>query len=106
MTKNYYKDITKHEIRIQEFDWMSQRYDCIIGVWCLGYLNQEERENVMTGITTALKNDGYVILFEAVLKEDDTADQRLHNIRKQQLMIRKEEFYTNFFKEHGFKIKY
>ena len=83
MTKNYGEDITKHEKRIQEFDWMSNRYDCICGCWCFGYLNREDRENAMVGVTSALKEDGYFVIFEAVLKENDSAQQRLHDIKKQ-----------------------
>ena len=39
MTEGYSNDIEKYTVRIQDFDWISNRYWCIFGNWCFGYLD-------------------------------------------------------------------
>ena len=74
MTKHFHTDIVKHETTIQDFDWEFKRYDCIFGCWCFCYLDEEERQNAVVGIAHSLKDDGYFIIFEPILKENETAE--------------------------------
>ena len=106
MTKFHPTDITTHETRIQDFEWRPERYDCICGCWCFGYLNQEERQNAIVGITNSLKDNGYFVIFEPILEETDTAQEKLHHDEEQQLYIRREEFYDKFFADNDFEVKH
>lgn len=58
-------------MKIQDFDWPEERFDTIIGIWCLGYLDYNDRFNTLVGIHKALKEGGHVILFEAVTQENE-----------------------------------
>ena len=52
------------------------RYDCILGVWCLGYLDITEHETVLTGMQGSIKSSGFIILMEPVLKNEDEVDEK------------------------------
>ena len=52
------------------------RYDCILGVWCLGYLNITEQETVLARMQGSIKPSGYIILMEPVLKNEDEVDEK------------------------------
>ena len=58
-------------MKIQDFDWPEERFDTIIGIWCLGYLNYIDRFNTLVGIQKALKEGGHVILFKAVTQVNE-----------------------------------
>ncbi len=61
---------------------------------------------MFAGIDKALKNDGYLVIFEAVTKKHERVKQRLHVIKKQQLIIRTEEFYEDLFSQNDFRVHY
>ena len=44
-----------------------------------------------------LKEGGHLIIFEAVTREDEEVQERLHSIKKQQLIIRNAEMYDELF---------
>ena len=78
MTAEYLNDIEKYNIRIQDFEWMCNKYWCIYGCWCFGYLNDKEREDAIVGMNSALIDDGFLIFFEAVTKTDEKVEKRMH----------------------------
>jgi hypothetical protein len=49
---DYVKTIHK---RVQDFNFSENRFDCIIGVWSLCYLNTEEREQLINVIYGSLR---------------------------------------------------
>ena len=52
------------------------RYDCILGVWCLGYLNIAEIKTVLPRMQGSIKPSGFIILMEPVLKDEDEVDEK------------------------------
>jgi len=71
MTDGYLNDIEKYTVRIQDFDWISNKYWCIFGSWCFSYLDKKDREDAIAGMNDALNGDGFMIFFEAVTKETE-----------------------------------
>ena len=73
-----------HHVDARDMNWAAQskRYQCILGVWCLVYLNQEDCQTLLQGIKTALQPGGKVILFESILQEDEN-QERLFGIEGQ-----------------------
>ena len=104
MTVKYQSDIIKHILKIQDFVWPSSYYDCIVGCWILGYLNDQDRLDAIAGIFRALKDDGHLVIFEAVTKKGETIEGRFHDIKGQQLVIRSRAFYDRFFSDNHFKV--
>ena len=104
MTKGYDENIIKHETRIQAFEWPGEKYQCIMGCWCFGYLDHLDREDALTGIYKALKTDGFLVFFESVVDKDSLVDAKRHWLQDQQLIERREEFYDKFFERAGFEV--
>ena len=63
-------------MKIQDFDWPEERFDTIIGIWCLGYLNYIDRFNTLVGIQKALKEGGHVIFLKPLLKKMSRKKQK------------------------------
>ena len=78
MTDCYLSDITKHQMMIQDFEWIEGKYSCIYGCWCFGYLNEDDREKTITGMDSALTENGFLIFFEIVTKENEEIESRRH----------------------------
>lgn len=91
--------VKKHLCKIQEFDWGTMRYDCILGVWCLGYLNITEHKTVLAGMQGSIKPSGYIILMEPVLKNEDEVDEKFIAEKGQWLRARKTSYYTKLFQQ-------
>ena len=62
------KYVEAFNCKVQDFDFKEDNYDCIVGVWCLSYLNSTDREELLDKIFRSLRHKGYLILFEAVLR--------------------------------------
>ena len=37
------EEVKKYVVMVQNFAWPKDRYQCIVGVWCLCYLNYEDQ---------------------------------------------------------------
>ena len=37
------EEVKKYVVMVQNFSWPKDRYQCIVGVWCLCYLNYEDQ---------------------------------------------------------------
>ena len=69
LTKKYPKKVVKHVKKVQDLERMWYQYDCIVLFWGLCYLNEQERWNLLDFCRFALKNDGFLLLVEPVLKK-------------------------------------
>lgn len=65
------KYVKANNCRVQDYDFGESRFDCIVGVWCLSYLNTDDRQELLTNIFMSLRPRGYLILFEPVLRKDE-----------------------------------
>ena len=86
-------------MRIQEFVWQEEYYDCVLGVWCLCYLNSKDKSRIVSKMESALQYGGHMILIEPVLGKNENVLERYHVNTKQQMIIRTEATYRNLFKE-------
>ena len=71
--------VIKHTIKIQDFKWPVDEYDCVIGVWSLCYLGYKERCDFMQKAEESLKEGGHIILFEPVLSKEEDQKERMHS---------------------------
>ena len=65
------KTIKTYPQRIQDFQWPEEKYECIIGVWSLCYLDYKDRCDLIKNATKALKEGGHILLFEPVLSKNE-----------------------------------
>ena len=65
-------------MRIQNFDWPEEVYECIIGVWCLAYLETKDIMKHLPKIENSLEDAGYCLLIEPVLSENEKQENRLY----------------------------
>ncbi len=42
--------VTKHFLKIEDFKWPVDEYDCVLGVWCLCYLSGERLLDALAGM--------------------------------------------------------
>lgn len=70
LTDCFDKRIKKHVMRIQDFTWPIDEYECVIGVWCLAYLGNQDIENVLEKAIKAVRKGGHILLFEPILPVD------------------------------------
>ena len=66
---------------IQDFEWPTSFYNCVVGIWCFCYLSSDEQQKQTTFIKESLKSKGHLVLFETVLnlKEKQVARFYHHN---------------------------
>ena len=67
-------------------------------------MGEQDRNDAIAGIFRALKDDGYLVIFEAITKKQESIDGRFHAIQGQQLVIRNKAFYDRFFKDNNFRV--
>ena len=91
MVDQWPRNITGHHKKVQDFSFGEQRFDCIIGVWSLCYLNTNDRGQLIDRIFRSLRPQGFLILFEPVLRKDEPQVERLHKWREQQMVIRSQK---------------
>ena len=94
-----------HQQDVRNFDWAErvERFDCIVGIWCLGYLSTQEIKHLLHGVRMALKPDGCIIFFESVLSASEST-ARLHAVEAQQNMVRASSYYVELFELAGLKV--
>ena len=61
---------------------------CIYGCWCFGYLNDTERQDAIVGMDMALNDNGFLIFFESITKDNEQIEVREHEWQEQQLYVR------------------
>ena len=64
--------VVKHVSYIQKWQWPSDMYDAVVGVFCLCYLKDSELAPVLQKMENSLNDLGYIILMEPVLKPTET----------------------------------
>ena len=69
MYKHIHKSVHVRKVKIQEFKWPKEEYDCVVGVWCLCYLSTYEYGVQIKNIEESLQIGGHLILFEPVLSK-------------------------------------
>ena len=96
--------VTKHFLKIEDFKWPVDEYDCVLGVWCLCYLSGERLLDALAGMEKSVKELGYIVLMEPVLAEDSVHEtvQWDENCRDEQ--ARKQSWYERRFKRLGIKV--
>ena len=60
---------------IEHFSWPLDEYDCIVGVYCLCYLKDDNLKNALAGMQRSVKKTGYIVLMEPVLLEENENDE-------------------------------
>ena len=71
LTDKMNKNVIKHVVKIQDFEWPLDKFDCIVGVWCLSYLGYKDRNDFMLNAEKSLKEGGHILLFEPVLSKNE-----------------------------------
>ena len=72
-------DVIRHEQRIENFEWPEYKYECVVGVFCLGYLSGDDLVNALIGMRKSLKYFGRIILMEPILNETEDVDEKDHH---------------------------
>ena len=78
-----------------------KKYDAIIGNWSLCYLGFTDIENVLTVIKDGLKTNGYLLLKEPILKENEEVPWLCPSGQWQHIRPRHvyQEYFDQMFKE-------
>ena len=93
------QNVTKHVQYIQEFNWPEQKYDCVVGVFCLSYLDEEEIDTVLNKMYLSLNHFGYIVLMEPVLQVEEDVKERQQKITEQKMTIRSVKYYKKRFQK-------
>lgn len=99
MMKRNEHEVTKHRKYIQDFKWPVDEYDCIVGVWCLCYLQGVHLKNALAGMLTSVKERGYLVLMEPVLATDALVEESPFMEHGQGMMVRKRSWYERRFED-------
>mgnify|MGYP005728808133 FL=1 len=71
LTKLIPWEVKLYEMKVQDFEWPIEEYECVVGVWCLCYLNCEDQQQLISRADGAVKEGGHLIFFEPVLEDDE-----------------------------------
>ena len=93
----------KWHSNLEAFKWNRNLYDCILGVFCLGYILAEQLPKVLAGIQKGLTATGIVIMAEPVLERGKSKEER-HEITEQRLWVRPAQFYVQQLQAAGFEV--
>ena len=74
MWKHNKHPVKKLEMQIEHFQWPLDEYDCIVGIYCLCYLKDENLLISLAGMQKSVKGTGYIVLMEPVLNELNEQD--------------------------------
>ena len=67
MTKHMSPKVIRHQCKLEEFEWPNyEKYDCILGVFCLGYLTDKQILEIFSAAKRSLKAKGKLIMLEPV----------------------------------------
>ena len=67
MTKCLPRRVIRHQCKLEEFEWPNyEKYDCILGVFCLGYLTDKQILEIFSAAKRSLKAKGKLIMLEPV----------------------------------------
>ena len=109
MTDLIEEGIPKTTCYIQDYRWKLDNFDCILGYFCLCYLNVDEIESVLKEMKRSLRIFGCIIMVEPVLKICDTQRERDLDVKEESIKIRKVEFYKDILRRNKtlrFETKY
>ena len=81
---------------------MANFHDLILGCWCLCYLNEKDRYNLLRWCHNSLAIEHFLILIEPILFEDEKVKGRFHAKIGQQMVLRHIKFYVDLFEQAGF----
>ena len=96
--------VTKHFLKIEDFKWPVDEYDCVLGVWCLCYLSGERLLDALAGMEKSVKELGYIVLMEPVLAEDSVHETVQWDENCPDEQARKQSWYERQFKRLGIKV--
>ena len=83
----------KHQKCIEKFKWPEDSYDCVVGVFCLCYLQGQNLKNALAGMERSIKETGYIVLMEPVLENSAEEKEKPFGEEGQKMMIRKRNWY-------------
>lgn len=76
MTKCMSRKVMCHQCKLEEFEWPNyEKYDCILGVFCLGYLTDMQIVQIFTIAKRSLKAKGKLIMLEPVAHRKQLHDE-------------------------------
>ena len=77
-----------HHKDVRSFNWdeRPKRYQCVFGVWCLGYLKKKHCMAMLCGIKRVVQPKGFIILFEAILKQYEIVERLGGEIETQEVV--------------------
>ena len=87
-------DVEKHLCYIELFKWPSKKYHCIVGVFCLCYIEKSwEITSILSKMEESCVDFGYLLFMEPVLSTDDDVNERDHPDTGQKMKIRSVKYY-------------